>query len=74
MARQLMLVGEESARLAPMRERAATLAETWLKTEKKRVIVLLEPLSMIVVGVMVLAIVLSVLLPIFDLQSMVGNP
>ena len=73
-ARQLMQVGEESARLAPMSERAATLAETWLKTEKKRGIVLLEPLSMIVVGVMVLAIVLSILLPIFDLQSMVGNP
>lgn len=72
-ARQLIQVGEESARLGPMSERAAVLAETWLKTERKRVIVLMEPMSMIVVGGMVLAIVLAILLPIFDMQGMVGG-
>lgn len=72
-ARQLIQVGEQSARLGPMSERAAVLAETWLKTERKRVIVLMEPMSMIVVGGMVLVIVLAILLPIFDMQSMVGN-
>lgn len=72
-ARQLIEVGEQSARLGPMSERAATLAETWLKTERKRVIVLMEPLSMMVVGGLVLVIVLAILLPIFDMQGMVGG-
>ena len=72
-ARQLMQAGEASARLAPMTERAAVLAETWLRTERKRVAVLLDPLLMITVGAMVLVIVLSVLLPIFDLQGVVSG-
>jgi len=72
-ARQLIEVGEQSARLGPMSERAAVLAETWLASERKRVIVLMEPLSMIVVGALVLAIILSVLLPIFDMQRLVGG-
>ena len=36
-ARQLVQAGEASARLAPMSERAAVLAESWLRTERKRV-------------------------------------
>lgn len=72
-ARQLIQAGEASARLGPMSDRAAVLAETWLRTERKRVAVVLEPLSMIVVGAMVLVIVLAVLLPIFDMQAMVGR-
>ncbi|KPQ07398.1 MAG: type 2a secretion system protein GspF [Rhodobacteraceae bacterium HLUCCA12] len=71
-ARQLIQAGEASARLGPMTDRAAVLAETWLRTERKRVAVVLEPLSMIVVGAAVLVIVLAVLLPIFDMQAMVG--
>lgn len=72
-ARQLIQVGESSARLGPMSDRAAVLAETWLRTERKRVAVVLEPASMVVVGAMVLVIVLAVLLPIFDMQAMVGS-
>ena len=52
-------------------ERAAVLAETWLRTERKRLSVIIEPLSMIVVGAMVLTIVLAILLPIFDMQALV---
>ena len=72
-ARQLIQAGEASARLAPMSDRAAVLAETWLRTERKRVAALLDPLLMILVGGVVLVIVLSVLLPIFDLQGMVSG-
>lgn len=72
-ARQLIQAGEASARLGPMTDRAAVLAESWLRTERKRVAVVLEPLSMVVVGAMVLVIVLAVLLPIFDMQAMVGS-
>lgn len=73
-ARQLVQAGEASARLGPMTERAAVLAESWLRTERKRVSVIIEPASMVVVGAMVLTIVLAILLPIFDMQSLVTGP
>ncbi len=72
-ARQLISAGEASARLARMSERAATLVETWLGNERKRFAALLDPILMMLVGAMVLAIVLSVLLPIFDLQSVISG-
>ncbi len=72
-ARQLISAGEASARLARMSERAATLVETWLGNERKRFAALLDPVLMMLVGAMVLAIVLSVLLPIFDLQSVISG-
>lgn len=72
-ARQLLQVGEASARLGPMSERAAVLAETWVRSDRKRVTTLLEPISLILVGSLVLVIVLSVLLPIFDIQAQLGE-
>ncbi|THD76799.1 type II secretion system F family protein [Thalassobius vesicularis] len=72
-ARQLILAGETSVRLAQMTERAATLVEHRLSTERKRIATLLEPLLMMLVGGMVLVIVLAVLLPIFDLQTVVAG-
>jgi len=71
-ARQLIEAGEASARLAPMTERAALLAETWIRTERKRLIAVLEPAAMVVVGLAVLVVVLAVLLPVFDMQAMVA--
>lgn len=71
-AHQLIQAGESSARLAPMTERAAVLAESALRSRRKRLAALLEPMAMVVVGAVVLAIVLAVLLPIFDMQAMVG--
>ena len=70
-SRQLIQAGEDSARLGPMSNRAAILAESWLRTERKRLISVLEPMSMIAVGGVVLLIVLAILLPIFNMQSMV---
>jgi general secretion pathway protein F len=72
-ARQLLSAGEQSARLGKMSERAATLVENWLSNDRKRFAALLDPILMMIVGVMVLVIVLSVLLPIFDLQSVIGQ-
>ena len=68
-ALQLVEAGEKSARVAPMTERAALLVETALVNERKRIATLLDPILMMVIGAFVLAVVLSVLLPIFDLQS-----
>lgn len=70
-ARQLILAGEASVRIAPMAGRAAMLVENGLATERKRIAALLEPMLMMLVGAFVLVIVLAVLLPIFDLQAMV---
>ena len=70
--RQLVSVGEESARLARMTDRAALLVETWRATERKRLATVLDPILMMLVGVLVLTIVLAVLLPIFDLQATIG--
>ncbi|WP_343231128.1 type II secretion system F family protein [Thalassovita aquimarina] len=72
-ARQLIHAGETSVRLARMTERAAALVEHRLVTERKRIAAVLEPLLMMVVGAMVLVIVLAVLLPIFDLQTVVAG-
>jgi general secretion pathway protein F len=52
-----------------MSERAAILVENWLGNDRKRFAALLDPTLMMIVGGMVLVIVLSVLLPIFDLQT-----
>ncbi|MBY6092503.1 type II secretion system F family protein [Maritimibacter alkaliphilus] len=71
-ARQLVMAGERSVRLARMTDRAATLVEHRLSTERKRIATLLEPILMIAVGGVVLLIVLAVLLPIFDLQAVVA--
>ncbi len=71
--RQLILAGEQSARLARMTERAAALVETWLASDRKRLAAILDPALMIVVGALVLTVVLAVLLPIFDLQAVVAG-
>ena len=71
-ARQLVATGESSARLGRMTDRAAVLVETWLGNERRRLAALLDPILMMLVGAMVLVIVMSILLPIFDLQSAVG--
>ncbi len=72
-ALQLIRVGEESARLAQMTDRAAVLAETWLANDRKRIASILDPVLMMIVGSFVLIIVLAILLPIFELQAVVIN-
>ena len=68
-ALQLIESGERSGRLVVMSERAATIVENSLREQNQRLSTLLEPVMMIVVGSVVLVIVLSVLLPIFELQT-----
>lgn len=68
-ALQLIEAGEKSARVAQMTERAAILVETWLVNDRRRLASLIDPILMMLIGAFVLAIVLSVLLPIFDLQN-----
>lgn len=71
-ALQMIRVGEETADVATMSDRTADVIETWLETDRRRLITLLEPMLMMVVGVVVLVVVLAMLLPIFDLQSTIS--
>ena len=68
-ASHLIDAGEQSGRLGRMIDRAAMMMETDLNNARKQVIALLEPVLMVLIGLMVLTIVLAVLLPIFDLQA-----
>ena len=71
-ALRLISSGEKSGQLADMLDRAADHLEqeyqSWLKT----MIGLLQPLLILVVGVMVLFIVLAILLPIFEYNQIVA--
>ena len=53
--------------------RSAQLLDGSLRSSRKRIATLLEPFLMLLVGTLVLGIILSVLLPIFDLQTMVAG-
>ncbi len=56
-----------------MAERSSRLVDSWLENDRKRIAALLDPILMMVVGGFVLVVVLAILLPIFDLQSLVSG-
>ncbi|MCD9046064.1 type II secretion system inner membrane protein GspF [Luteimonas sp. MHLX1A] len=63
--------GEDSGRLAPMLERAADYLEREFNTFTSAAMSLLEPAIIIVMGAAVAVIVLSILLPILQFNSLV---
>jgi general secretion pathway protein F len=68
----LAATGESSGQLDTMLARAAETLERDFDTFTATVLSLLEPLIIIVMGVVVATIVLAILLPILQLQSLVG--
>ncbi len=65
--------GEQSGNLEEMLDRAASQQERELNTIINTTLKLLEPLIIVLMGVFVLAIVMAILMPIFNLNQMVGQ-
>ena len=68
----LIASGEASGKLEEMLERAAVNQEREIETLISAVMGLFEPVLILVMGGLVLVIVLSILLPIFNLNQLVG--
>lgn len=72
MTLQLIASGESSGRLEQMLDRAAAHQERELETVISAVLGLFEPVLILLMGGVVLLIVVAVLLPIFELNQLVG--
>lgn len=69
---RLIASGENSGKLENMLERAAVQQERELETTISMILGLFEPLLILAMGGVVLVIVLAILLPIFELNQLVG--
>jgi len=68
----MLSAGEESGELEKMLERAATNQERELESTVSAATSLMEPILILVMGGIVLVIVLAILLPIFEMNQLVG--
>lgn len=73
-ALRLISSGERSGRLAEMFEAAAVQQAREVKTALDLTRAVLAPLVILFVGAVVLAIVLAILLPIFELNNLIATP
>jgi general secretion pathway protein F len=73
MTLHLIASGEQSGNLEEMLDRAASQQERELNTVINTTLKLLEPLIIVFMGIMVLGIVMAVLMPIFNLNQLVGQ-
>ena len=69
LALQMITVGEETARLEEMMLRVAESYESIIKNKVKRLVGLLEPLMILVMGVVVAFIVISMLMAVFSMNE-----
>lgn len=69
---QLIRSGEASGALGDMLDRAASNQERELETRIAMLMSILEPLLILVMGLVVMIIVLAILLPIFELNQLLG--
>jgi general secretion pathway protein F len=68
---QLIANGEASGRLGEMLDRGAASLESELETAAAVALAVLEPALIVTVGAVVLAIVVAILLPVFELNQLV---
>jgi general secretion pathway protein F len=70
----LIASGEASGNLADMLERAAITQERDLEAMIATLLGLFEPILILLMGAIVLSIVLAILMPVFELNQLVGRP
>lgn len=70
---RLVASGEKSGELEPMLDHAADLQEKQVQGALGAFIAILEPLLVVAMGALVLFMVLAILLPIFELNRIVGK-
>lgn len=70
MAMQMIKVGEETGKLEEMLLKMATIYDKQLKTTLHRMLALLEPLLIVVLGLMVAGIIASILLAILSVNDL----
>lgn len=68
---QMIASGEASGRLGEMLEKSANALETGVKNRLAVIMGLFEPLVILVMGGMVMLIVLAILLPVFNMNSLI---
>ncbi len=69
---RLLAVGERSGQMGDMLERSADFLDTELEQSIDKAIRLMEPLMMVIIGVLIGGIVMLMYLPIFELADSVG--
>lgn len=69
---QMVASGESSGQLGPMLEKAASVMERELESRIAVLVGLFEPFMILLMGTIVLLIVLAILLPIFELNQLIG--
>jgi type IV pilus assembly protein PilC len=69
----MLKIGEQSGSMEQMLGKAADYYEKELDNEIKAIQTIIEPLMMILMGIMALIIVAAVLLPIYNLAGQVNN-
>ncbi|MCF8061064.1 MAG: type II secretion system inner membrane protein GspF [Deltaproteobacteria bacterium] len=67
----MIAVGEKSGQLEEMLNRVSRIMEAELDSSLKRFMSLLEPIMILVMGAVVLFIVVSILLPIFEMNQLI---
>lgn len=67
----MIAIGEKSGQLEEMLNRVSRIMESELETSLKRLMSLLEPIMILLMGGVVLFIVISILLPIFEMNQLI---
>lgn len=67
----MIAVGEKSGQLEEMLNRVSRIMESELETSLKKLMSLLEPIMILLMGGVVLFIVISILLPIFEMNQLI---
>jgi len=70
---QMIATGEQTGRLGLVMERIASFCESDLRSTVKAVTAILEPLMIMIMGLIVGVIAMAVLLPIFSISKVLGS-